>query len=386
MLSKACAAIAIFAVLVLNAVPIHAEEKPEKARRELERIQEQLKGAKKKAAAAGKKERSVLSDIENIDQSLSRKRAEVRRLEAQLGEVSREIGSTGSQMEDKRSMAAEREGDLAGRLRAMYKTDRAGGTWALLVSGEYGSMLKRYKYLSVVSMRDKAMVDRYEGDLEELSRYRDKLKGQRQSYDRLKGARDSEARQVQGQEEEKKKLLASVRKQKDTYEAMARELEESSRRMQELIGRLETEKRAKPGPALPSSPAFRGTLDWPVFGRVTSLFGRQKHPDYDMYIFKKGIEIQAPMGTEVRAVAAGEVAFANWFKGLGLVVILRHGGDYYTVYAHLSELMVKQGNKVGRGQVIATLGDSGAPAGPSLYFEVRKGPEAQDPLRWLKKR
>ena len=119
---------------------------------------------------------------------------------------------------------------------------------------------------------------------------------------------------------------------------------------------------------------------------MISFFGRQKHPEYDTYIFKNGIEIQAPMGTEVKAVETAVVAFANWFKGLGLVAILRHGGDFYSVYAHLSELKVKAGDKVQKGQAIATLGDTGAPAGPALYFEVRKGSEAQDPLKLLKKR
>ena len=92
------------------------------------------------------------------------------------------------------------------------------------------------------------------------------------------------------------------------------------------------------------------------------------------------------MQSDVRAVEAAEVAYAGWFKGLGLVTILRHGGNFYTVYAHLAELNVKAGDRVARGQAIATLGDTGPGGGPSLYFEVRKGAEAVDPMGWLKKR
>jgi len=66
------------------------------------------------------------------------------------------------------------------------------------------------------------------------------------------------------------------------------------------------------------------------------------------------------------------------------VAILKHGGDYYSVYAHLADIRVKLGDKVVRGQVIATLGDTGTSTGPSLYFEIRKGAEALDPLKLLR--
>jgi len=387
MLSRKSAALLLSAILFMTAVPARAGEDSAKTQEELKRIQKELKGVKNKANEKARQERSVLADIDAIDKSLAEKRAEVKRIEGKLGAVSQEMNQTGSEMERTRTKVGEKQGDLAQRLASMYKTNRAGGAWPLLVSGGYGSVMKRYKYLSVISQRDKALVDRYEGDLDSLAKYKDELKTKRASYDKLMDARDAEARRVQAKEEEKKVLLASVRKQKGSYEAMARELEESSRRLQDLMKHLEDQARAKPKSSLPNNaPAITSGLNWPVNGKVISMFGRQKHPVFDTYIYKKGIEIQASLGAEVRAVESGEVAFANWFKGLGLVAILRHGGDYYTVYAHLADLRVKSGDKITKGQAIATLGDSGAPSGPSLYFEVRKGSEAEDPIKWLKKR
>jgi septal ring factor EnvC (AmiA/AmiB activator) len=383
---KSITAIAL-AFSLLASLSAFAGDKPPASKEDLRRIQEQLRAVKKKSREAVRQERSVLSELERMDKSLAAKRGEVKRLENRLKEVSGEVATTESAMEDKKRKAGEREKDLAVRLRAMYMTDRAGGPWVLLASGDYGLMLKRYKYLAVMSERDRRLMDGYKGDIEELSQYKDKLKVQRAKYDALKGRRDSEYRKVQDEEGDKKDLLASIRKQKSSYESMARELEESSRRMRELLRRLEQEARERPGMVQPpAGPAITGRLDWPVNGKVISFFGRQKHPEYDTYIYKNGIEIQAPMGTEVRAVESAVVAFANWFKGLGLVAILRHGGDYYSVYAHLAELKVKAGDKVQKGEAIATLGDTGAPSGPSLYFEVRKGSEAQDPLSLLKKR
>ena len=397
---------AIALTILVIALPSFADENPSKnkAQSELQRIQEQLQGVKKKEKAAAKKERSVMDDLQAIDQSLARKRAEVERLETRLSSVSSEIDRTNSQMQEYHAKLKHKEGDLAARLRSMYKTQRAGGPWVLLVSGDYGSMLKRYKYLAILSERDRKVMDDYQGDLKDLLRYTEKLKGQKEDYDKTKSARDAEAARVAAQEEEKKKLLAQVRQQRSSYQAMAKDLEEQSRRMKDLITRLEVEKKAqekkererklrekkiyaKPSsPLLPKLPVPSGHLDWPVVGKIVSYFGRQLVPQYNTYIYKNGIEIQAPTGAEVRAVEGAEVAFANWFKGLGLVAILRHGGDLYSVYAHLANLKVKVGDRVSRGQVIATVGDTGAPSGPTLYFELRKGSEAQDPLKWLKRR
>ncbi|HLB25780.1 MAG TPA: peptidoglycan DD-metalloendopeptidase family protein [Nitrospirota bacterium] len=374
------------ALLVIG-TPAFPAEKSAPSQAELKRIQAELRGVKKKAKEAGRKEKSVQAELARIDRNLGKKRAEVKRLELRMNEVGREMDATRVEMDGYRVKFRVKEADLARRLREMYKANRAGGQWVVLASGNYDSILKRYKYLSVISHRDKRLMEGYEGDIHELASYTDRLRGQHESFNRIKEARDAEAGRVLADEEEKKKLLASIRQKKKGYEAMARDLEEQGRRMQQLIRRLDEESKARGRPELPKNiPPLGAGLDWPVGGKVVSHFGKQKHPVYDTYVFKKGIEIQAALGSEVRAVEAAEVVFANFFKGLGLVAILRHGGDLYSVYAHLSGLKVKTGEKVARGQVIATLGSSGPSEGPALYFEVRKGAEAQDPMRWLKKR
>jgi murein hydrolase activator len=377
----------VFAALLMCWVlPAHAESRGAASQKELKKIQEELKGVKKKAKEKEKQERSVLAEINRIDKSIAGKRAEVAKFEAKLDQMGREIGVTETDLDSYRAKMKSKEDDLSAQLRSMYITQRAGGFWVLLLSGDYGSILKRYKYLSVISQRDKRMIDSYQGDIDELGQYSEKLKVQREKFDNIKTARDNELRKVQAQEDEKQKLLASIRKQKSSYEAMAKDLEEQSRQMQQLLKKLGEESRSKTAKQLPRSvPSLTPGLDWPVSGRVISGFGRQMNEEFNTYIYRKGIEIQAARGTDVRAVETAVVAYASSFKGLGLITILRHGGDLYTVYAHLADLRVKSGEKVSRGQVIATVGDGGA-SGSSLYFEVRKGSEAQDPLRWLKKR
>jgi murein DD-endopeptidase MepM/ murein hydrolase activator NlpD len=129
------------------------------------------------------------------------------------------------------------------------------------------------------------------------------------------------------------------------------------------------------------APADAGALAmrWPVKGKVISGYGAKPNG-----LKNEGINIAVPEGTSVRAAEGGVVAYAgNELKGYGNLVLIRHAGGYVTAYAHASELMVKRGDTVKRGDVIAKAGQTGAVQSPQLHFEVRKGASALDPYKYL---
>ncbi len=122
---------------------------------------------------------------------------------------------------------------------------------------------------------------------------------------------------------------------------------------------------------------------WPLIGRVTSAFGQRKNPITNKSKFHCGLDISANIGTEVKASADGKAIYSGWKKGYGRVVILKHEKGYITVYAHNKENIVKPGDKVKKGDVIALSGISGAVTGPHLHFEIRKYVTPLNPLRFL---
>lgn len=122
----------------------------------------------------------------------------------------------------------------------------------------------------------------------------------------------------------------------------------------------------------------RGSLAWPVTrGVLTSAFGPRGRSFHD------GIDIAAPAGTPVRAVADGRVLYSERLRGYGRLVVLRHGGGFVTLYAHNRENHVRKGEFVRKGDVIATVGDSGRTTGPNLHFEIRYRNVPRDPLEFL---
>jgi murein DD-endopeptidase MepM/ murein hydrolase activator NlpD len=121
------------------------------------------------------------------------------------------------------------------------------------------------------------------------------------------------------------------------------------------------------------------TFRWPVRGKVVTSYGAKTNGKSN-----DGINVAVPEGTPVKAAEDGVVAYSgNELKGYGNLVLVRHSNGYVTAYAHASELMVKRGDTIKRGQVIAKSGQSGEVASPQLHFEIRKGSSPVDPLQFL---
>lgn len=136
---------------------------------------------------------------------------------------------------------------------------------------------------------------------------------------------------------------------------------------------------AEDGAAPAESTGSKATFRWPVRGRIITGFGPRTNGQQN-----DGINLSIPEGTVVKAAEDGVVAYAgNELKGYGNLVLVRHGNGFVTAYAHASELMVKRGDQVKRGQVIMRSGQTGSVTSPQLHFEIRKGATPVDPMQYL---
>jgi murein DD-endopeptidase MepM/ murein hydrolase activator NlpD len=124
-------------------------------------------------------------------------------------------------------------------------------------------------------------------------------------------------------------------------------------------------------------------LIWPCYGKVTSPYGYRIHPVYGVEQFHTGIDIANKPGTKIYATADGVVKFTGWMEGYGKVVVVEHKFGYTTVYAHLSVIKVKQGQKISRGEVVGLMGDTGTTTGPHLHYEVWKDGKLCNPIKFV---
>ena len=121
----------------------------------------------------------------------------------------------------------------------------------------------------------------------------------------------------------------------------------------------------------------------PVRGRIVQPYGKHKHPEFNSYTFNKGIVISSGAGTEVRAIYEGTVIYAGYFKGYGNMIIVDHGGGYFSLYAYNARVTKRVGASVVKGDVVAAVGDVDSTVGSALYFEIRYQGQPVDPTTWV---
>lgn len=381
----------LLALLAAAAGGARAEDSEEK-KQELQRIKQEMQEKKLKLQRADRRERSILSELEKMDREIQAGSAELADQRRKLREAEAAI----SEIEQGNTMASQELSRLkqfyAARLRALYKMSRTGGyALAVLSSDSFTTVYKRVRYLGIIAARDQRMMREYSATLAQLaSRERD----MRERTAEILARRESVEKKrviLEARRKKKGEILGSVKQEKTVYEATLKDLEESSANLWAMIKLAEREKKAVKKPVSPAKEATsagsdRNRFPWPVRGQLLTRFGVQRHPQFGTVVYRRGIDIAASVGDEVRVVHDGQVVYADWYKGYGRLVIVDHGEGLYSLYGHLSQLMVGGGDRIGRGHVIGLAGDTGSLKGSKLYFEVRRNGEAEDPLLWLAKR
>ncbi|MBU2452136.1 MAG: M23 family metallopeptidase, partial [Proteobacteria bacterium] len=181
----------------------------------------------------------------------------------------------------------------------------------------------------------------------------------------------------------KELILKEIRQKKKLSLAAVESLKEAELQLDNRISSIQ--KGEASSFSTSSFSSHKGRLLIPVKGDVISDFGPSSTGDYKSFTFQKGIDIRVERGEPVKSVFKGEIMFAQWLKGYGNLLIIDHGDNYYTLYAHVEEIFKQKGETVETGEVIATAGDTGSIKGMCLHFEVRHHGKPVNPMKWLRK-
>jgi septal ring factor EnvC (AmiA/AmiB activator) len=393
--------LALASLLLLAAAPAGAQRKDDQLhteQRKLQQTRKQLKEERDRAEDARRRESSVLAELEEVSRRLADKQREVTRLDARVRKVQGDIAVLRSEIGRLEGSRSGQEEALARRLRTLYKVHAQGGALPLILSGDDPvARAIAVRQLATLAALDARLIQEYRVTSDKLVDRRAREEGRKRELAEVRAEAAREQAEVDADAARRRVLLAKVRDERAYHERMVGELTESSRRLETFIRDLQAKQRqlarvphARPSPpAAPGGAGFgslRGRLPWPTDGRIVSAFGAQVHPRFGTRTFRSGVDIEAAEGTDIGAVAGGQVVYTGWFKGYGNLIILDHGGEFFTLYAHVAEISVKEGDEVRAGQKIGSVGDTGSLAGPRLYFEVRHQGKPQDPEQWLRQR
>ena len=358
---------------------------------ELSKVREELAESRKKAKELGSKESSILEKLDQLDvrmdlnQKLLKKlKQKEKRKDSEISRIQSKIGTTENKLKIRQTI-------LANRLRAIYKHGSVHPIELILTAKSFPSMVTKTKYLILIAEQDARLKARIENDRQELVDHSTQLSRDLSELKETRVENETEVKNLDRDKGKREVLLEDVREKKKNQEDLAKELAESEARLQSFIDKLirkrEEEARRRGRVVSPQEATFprrMGRLIWPVRGKVVSSFGTKKHPKYGTSTLNNGIDIKAPKGKRVLAVADGQVAYADRFLGYGQVIIIDHGGGYYSLYAHLSSILVDAGDSVRERDIIGEVGNSGSLEGSRLHFEIREKGRPTDPAIWLK--
>lgn len=321
-------------------------------------------------------EQSLLGEVERLDLEARVRAEELRETQILLQRTNQEMDETVGRLHAVEDSIEKARPVLAARARALYKLGELSYVRLLLSVEQPSDMFRGYRLVTTLARRDKERIAGFRADLQAAEAARRDLEAKTQQVVALRADQDRMRRVLEADRARKTQLLTNIVEKKETHAAYVAELQDAESRLGRMLGGLEG------GEVTVPIPAFKGSLPWPVAGRVTVPFGLRKHARFDTYTVQNGIEIEAAADTPVRAVHEGTVVFAERFSGYGLMVVLDHGGKHHSLYAHLGEVIVKPGQKVQEGETLGTVG-SGVD-GTGLYFEMRFQGKPEDPQGWLR--
>jgi septal ring factor EnvC (AmiA/AmiB activator) len=363
--------------LALPCLPANRKEQIEKdihqKKKDLGDIKKEISVTREKEKEIRGKESSILENLHSIETELYKKEKELKQMEGQLAQTRERLRQARDQITMLNSGLERTRKELLSRLTALYKMERTPPEALLLTSQSFPDLLKVDKYFKVILHSDARLIETFQYQVTLKERYQEELTRDQQQWERNISEVGKKKSEIQTIKKEKQALLKSIQNQKVVYQKLINELEERAKNLQALVQKLEREKSLLSyGKEKPEN--FKGKLTPPVHGKVLSLFKERG---------QNGIEIQAAMGTEIRAVLPGKVLYADWFKGFGNIVIIDHGDHVFTVSGYCSQLLKKAGDEVAQGDAIGLVGSAGALKGPSLYFEIRHQGKAQNPMDWI---
>ncbi|HEX4151291.1 MAG TPA: peptidoglycan DD-metalloendopeptidase family protein [Steroidobacteraceae bacterium] len=325
-------------------------------------------GARLREAELGVTEkRRRLESLDDAEQTAERKRSQLRSEQSRI-----------------RAQLQSEHAALAAEVRAEYLLGRSDEMRLLLNQtnpADMGRTLIYYGYFAKQRAARIAEIGAQQARLQDLAAQTDR------ETEELKSLRDQASREVSDLERAKAErgaALAALREQVQSGHEQLDRLHREEQAVEALVTDLSRVLEDFPVDSHQPFGELRGKLPWPVSGKMTVRYFETRTNGAPTAVRPNGVTIETARGAKVRAPVAGRVVYSDWLQGMGMLLIIAHGGNYLTLYGHAEVLYKSVGDSVAPGDVIAGMSDA-AGAAPQLYFEIRQGRKPVDPKDWLRR-
>ncbi|MEJ2086909.1 MAG: peptidoglycan DD-metalloendopeptidase family protein [Gammaproteobacteria bacterium] len=366
----------------LAALPLHPAEldDPAEAKKALDDVVKRLNALDRWMNDAGKQRVRWERDVQQKDEQVAKVARSVDQSAKALKAIETDLGKLAAEQKALEARRAEQARRIGEHLAATYRMSGQDFVKLLLNQESPDTFERIARYHRYFTEARLEAIDEYRGTLDELADNRFKLETRRDEEQARREELNAQELALVREREERKSLIAELDSEMEGKSSERRRLEADRERLEQLFAELQRRASDLDGSEFV---ARKGSLPWPLAGRVTNAFGQSRA---DGRLTWHGMLIAADEGTSVKSVFRGRVVFANWLRGFGLLTIIDHGGGFMTLYGHADVLLKTVGDWAEGGEIIARAGKSGGQTVSGLYFEVRQKGVAKDPIGWLARR
>jgi septal ring factor EnvC (AmiA/AmiB activator) len=345
----------------------------------LQQLTAKIATLKKSLLTKTQKQQSLNGELENAEKKISQVSLKVHRVQQKIRVQNKKLNPLLRQQQKLQQQLSEQRQALAKQLVAIYQTGQHSYLQLFLNQQDPNQVSHLTTYYQALNKARTDLIASFMKNLVKVKQNQQAINVIIGELQILKQKRVSEQRRLQQQQQSRKNLLRKIKRQIKNSKQRIAGLEKNKRHLQGVVNNLSAEKAYEKLSGV-SFNRLRRRLPWPVKGRMTRNYGQR----YDDRLISNGVFISAPSGRVIRAIASGQVIFANWLRGYGNMLIINHKGGYMTLYAHSSALLKQVGDKVKPGEEIALVGNSGGLINPGLYFEIRYKGKTRNPGLWCR--
>ncbi len=331
-------------------------------------------------AGARRKEKLAYVKLNEITHKLHATQGSLNQSKQQLQSTVVRIHSTESVLNQTQTAEAKHESLAGGRLREIYEGHRLSFLEMAFQVDSLETLLDRVYYQERIAALDRGLIDQLRAKKQALQDNKNRLDQQKNKLGDMVSDIAKKAMEIARLRVSQEQVAENLKTQRAFFEQAERELAIQSKSLEKQILAMETSSESSNGKPMQKG---TGTMAMPLRAKVTSPFGWRTHPIFKRRKFHTGIDLAGPRRSPIRASDSGHVLYTGWYGGYGKVVIVSHGRNISTLYAHLSTFAVNKGDNVAKGDIVGYEGATGFATGPHLHFEVRVEGKPNNPLSYV---
>ena len=359
-------------------------------------LKQELKQLRLKIKTAESRERSTVNRLSSIDKEISLTNKLIQSLSFEEDKARKTIYQLKNDILKNENELESLRVRYKKRVLRSYKKGNLSELEKVFSSTTWRQAIYRSQYLKLISKIEKKLTKNIEKLLVDISRQKVELEVALRDNLNLKRDKQTQITSYRNMRINREKELNRIRNDKNALTSYVSEKEEGIEQLEKIIkrvledkARFERELRIRQQQETLKTKSFKslkGQLQWPAEGRIISKFGRQWNSKLKTTTENPGIDIKGKPGSSIRTVLGGVVTTITYIRGYGTTIIVDHGGGFYTVYSHVTNIQTNVDSQVRNGDVIAYMGDSGSINGSKLHFEIWGKGQKLDPERWLRKK